>query len=84
MSDDTILHQNAVEDVIEVEVDRLTDQKTATTAQLASLTSVVNTVDKHVGKMVFNTTTSLPVWAVGAAENSLWLTHAGATAHTPV
>jgi hypothetical protein len=84
MADETILHQDEVEAVIAAEYDTLSDPITSTTAKLAAIGDAVNTVDKHAGKMVFNTTTGLPVWAVGPAAGDLWKTAAGATAHTPI
>lgn len=61
-----------------------TGRVTSTTAALAAIGNAINTVDKYVGKPVFNTTTSKTVYAVGATAGALWLDHAGATAHTPV
>ena len=84
MADDQILHQDDVEAVIADQYDMLSDPLTATTAQLAAIGSVVNTVDKHAGKMIFNTTTGLPCWAIDATAGGLWKSAAGATAHTPV
>jgi len=58
---------------------------TATTTELADITDAINTGARKVaGFEVFNTTTSIVVWAVGAADGSLWLNATGATAHTPV
>ena len=56
----------------------------ATTAALAAVGNAINTSSKSVGRMVFNTTTSKPVWAAGADANSVWVDATGATAHTPV
>jgi hypothetical protein len=56
----------------------------ATTTQLADITDAVNTVGKEIGLSYFNTTTGLPVWAVGATAGSVWVDATGATAHTPV
>jgi hypothetical protein len=83
MADETILHQDDVEAVIADQYDMLSDPLTATTTQLVAIGSVVNTVDKHAGKMIFNTTTGAPCWAVGSTAGALWVTSAGATAHTP-
>lgn len=57
---------------------------TSTTAALAAVGNAINTTNKATGRMVFNTTTSKPVWAVGATAAALWVDSAGATAHTPV
>jgi len=56
-----------------------------TTTNLADVTASINTTSaKTAGYMVFNTTTSIPVWALGADDDSLWVDATGATAHTPV
>ena len=56
-----------------------------TTAQLASLTDRINTVDKFAGKVVWNSTASILVVAVGAAANSVWNgVHDNGLDHTPV
>ena len=61
------------------------DGRTSTTTNLADITHAVNTGDQKVaGHCVFNTTTSQPVWSVGAADGSVWVDATGATAHTPV
>ena len=44
----------------------------------------INTTDKYEGKIVFNSTTNIPVWAAGSAAGDLWVDATGATAHTPV
>jgi hypothetical protein len=82
--DETILHEAAVEDVIAEEYEALSVPFTSTTTKLADIDDPINTVDKHTGKMVFNVTTGLPVWAVDGTAGGLWNTAAGATAHTPV
>lgn len=83
MADETILHQDDVEAVIADQYDMLSDPLTATTAQLVAIASVVNTVDKHAGKMIFNTTTGAPCWAADATAGGVWKDSAGVTAHTP-
>ena len=55
----------------------------ATTAQLAAVGNAINTSGKFVGKMVFNTTTSLPVWANGPLATDTWASATTALAHTP-
>jgi len=57
---------------------------TATTTELADVSDAINTSNKAIGKMVFNTTTGAPVWAVGTAAASVWNDATGSTAHTPV
>lgn len=44
----------------------------ATTAELASATSRMNTVDKFVGKMCFDTDKNQPVYAIGTATTDGW------------
>lgn len=56
----------------------------ATTAQLTSLASDVNTRDKYIGKPVWNTTTNVLLIASGTAANSHWYTAAGIDTYTPV
>ncbi len=61
------------------------DERVATTtANLAQDTHTVNTFNKFVGKRVFNTTTSMPVYASGSGATDVWVDATGATAHTPV
>jgi hypothetical protein len=57
---------------------------TSTTTALAAIGNAINTAGKVVGKQVFNTTTGLPVWAVGTTAGALWNNATGTTAHTPV
>ena len=58
---------------------------TATTAQLASLSADINTIDKVVGKMVFNTTSGLVVVADAGLVASTWSAVSdGLVDHTPV
>ena len=56
---------------------------TSTTAALASVGGAINTAGKFVGKQVWNTTTSQPVWAVSAAAGGVWADAQGVTKHTP-
>ena len=55
---------------------------TATTAELVSATSDINTLNKYVGKCVYNTTTKIPVWADVATATGVWADAQGATEHT--
>ena len=57
---------------------------TSTTAALAAIANVVNTVGKYAGKTLYNTTTKKVVTADGATAGSVWVDATGATAHTPV
>lgn len=57
---------------------------TSTTAALAAVANAINTGGKFAGKMVFNTTTGKPVWAVGPLAADVWKDATGATAHTPI
>ena len=45
----------------------------STGANLANVEHVVNTFGKYAGKMIWNSTTSKPVWAVGSSANSEWV-----------
>lgn len=52
---------------------------------LNSISNAINTdPGKVAGAMVFNTTVNKPVYAVGAADGSVWVDGAGATVNTPV
>lgn len=57
---------------------------TATTTELEDIADAINTTDKYVGKMVFNTTTGIPVWADAATDDGTWSGADGAVDHTPV
>lgn len=56
---------------------------TATTSQLTDIDNNINLSNKAAGKMYFNTTTSKPVFAVGAMDSDVWVDATGATVHTP-
>lgn len=79
-----ILHQADVEAVVDTRVGASHIPATSTTAALAAIGNAINTTGKAPGKMVFNTTTGLPCWAVDGTAGGLWKSAAGATAHTPV
>lgn len=55
---------------------------TATTAELVDATSAINTTGKFVGKIVYNTTTGIPVFADVATAAGVWADAQGATEHT--
>lgn len=82
--EEDILHQADVEGVIAEEYETLSTPFVSTTAALAAVGNAINTTDKHQGKMVWNSTTSKPVWANGPLAADLWKDSTGATAHTPV
>jgi len=54
-----------------------------TTAQLDAIADPINTVGKHPGRCVWNSDTSVPVWADGSVPGALWLDAGGLTDHTP-
>lgn len=57
----------------------------ATTTELEDVGNAINTDTlKVAGYMVYNTTTSKPVWAVGPDADSLWNLSDSTLAHTPV
>ena len=56
---------------------------TATTAEIASATSTVNTVGKAAGTVVFNVTLGTIKIATGATATSTWVNADGTTAVTP-
>jgi hypothetical protein len=55
-----------------------------TTAQLAAIGDEINTLDKRVGKMVFDSTKGQPVWADAATAGGTWSLSTGVVASTPV
>jgi hypothetical protein len=55
----------------------------STTTALADIADDINTVGKFVGKQIWNSTTTQPVWAVSAAAGGLWVDAQGTTKHTP-
>ncbi len=58
---------------------------TETTTNLEDVSNAINTgAAKVQGTMIYNSTTDNPVYAVGAANNSVWVDGAGTTVHTPV
>ena len=57
---------------------------TATTTQLEDISDDINVLTPQIGKMIYNTTTSKPVWKQTASAAGLWTDATGATAHTPV
>lgn len=64
---------------------RWVDQDTeATAAQLTAATNAANTVGKHTGRQVWDSTNGRPVWASGSGATDVWVDHAGTTVHTPV
>ena len=64
--------------------DTLLGDRTSTTTALEDVAAAVNTVGKHAGKLVFNTTTGVLVVADGPAAGDTWSTAAGVATHTPV
>lgn len=67
-----------------IEIDELLMPVTATTAQLISLASTVNTVHKRAGRGVWNSTTRKIVYAAGPDADDHWYDAAGADTHTPI
>ncbi|HEY2346794.1 MAG TPA: hypothetical protein VGH80_13115 [Xanthomonadaceae bacterium] len=58
-------------------------RSTAITSQLNSATQPVNVTGKYAGRMIFNTTTGMPVWATGGSTTSTWVNSAGSVQNTP-
>jgi hypothetical protein len=56
----------------------------ATSAELASVTHIINTVGKYIGRRVWNGTTGKWVYATGSAAADVWNDAVGALAHTPI
>lgn len=55
-----------------------------TTAALEAVGNAINTTGKYAGKMVWNATTGLPLWADGGAAADTWSISDGTATHTPV
>jgi hypothetical protein len=54
-----------------------------TTAALADIANLINTDDKYIGRMVWDSTLGQPVWADTAAAAGTWSLSTGVVAHTP-
>lgn len=81
----TAVVQDVVDAVVLEEVMAALTPVTSTTTNLTNVAHAINTsAAKVAGQIVFNTTTGALVVAVGANDNSVWNTAAGALAHTPV
>jgi len=65
------------------EQDQATRTTVATTVQLVDIEAAINTTGKFQGKMVFNTTTNQPVFAVSSAAAGVWVDAMGDTEHAP-
>lgn len=56
---------------------------TGTSAEIEDVGSSINVNTKAIGGLVFNTTTTKPVYASGSGPTDVWVDATGATAHTP-
>ncbi len=59
------------------------ERPVVTTANLNAIGNLVNTFHKFTGKKAFNSTTSMPVYAIGPAAGDVWVDATGTTAHSP-
>lgn len=80
---DGILTSDAIDTAVDDSAATLVARVTATTAELEDIADAINTTNKYVGKMVWNTTSTAPAWAEGAAAADVWNAATGLTAHTP-
>ena len=56
-----------------------------TTVNLELIAATINTsAAKQEGSVVFNSTSNMPVYAVGNADGDVWVDATGATVHTPI
>lgn len=62
----------------------LVSRVSSTTTALEDVGDAINTADKYAGKMVWNATTGIPVWADGALAADTWSGADGAVDHSPV
>lgn len=54
-----------------------------TTAQLTAIADPINTRDKFVGRMVYDSTLGQPVWADAATPGGTWSDATGTVSSTP-
>lgn len=54
-----------------------------TTAVLADAADLINVQDKYAGKMVWDSTLGLPVWADGSGPTDTWSLATGVVSTTP-
>lgn len=54
-----------------------------TSAELAAVGDLINTVGKAQGVVVYDSTLDNPVYAAGAAAGDIWVDGAGTTVHSP-
>lgn len=52
-------------------------------ANLTDVTHAINTMDKYLGKMVWDVTNNKPVWAKGIAAADDWIDGTGTTVYSP-
>lgn len=57
---------------------------TTTSAALEAVGNAINTTGKYTGKLVWNTTTGLPLWADGPAAADTWSLATGVATHSPI
>ena len=75
----------AVADSWDLLSDAFAGPPSATTAELAAIADPINTDNKRAGKIVWNSTASILVVAVGATAGSVWNgVHDNLLDHTPV
>lgn len=65
-----------------LELDRQFRTEIYTTAQITDASSGCNS-NRFESKMIWNTTTSRPLWSAGSTRTSAWVDGQGATVHTP-
>ena len=62
---------------------RVQTGESANNSVFESVTSDLNTFNKYVGKMVWDTTNTKPVWSSGSASSADWVDYSGNTVYTP-
>ena len=76
---------NLIGDDDEITMAGFVQPLTFTDTELNDIADAVNTVGSKIqGAMAYNSTQDVPVWAVGAADGSVWVDGAGTTVNTPV
>jgi hypothetical protein len=78
-----LLKGNDLSDLLDPSLAMQNLTATATTTELADIGDAINTAGKFIGKQVYNTTTSQPVWAATAAAGGVWADAQVVTKHTP-
>lgn len=81
---DTTSTATAISTAVATSAATLVARVSTTTAALEAVANAINTTDKYAGKMVWNATTGLPLWADGPLAADTWSLATGVATHSPV